>query len=123
MNCYSVETVLDLYVEARLTPGRARTVEDHLRGCGACRGRIEGYRISSGKIKAPAGLKDRLKALAGDSSPRVTASALPNLFSRENAPVFVAFFAAAALSWVFHSAGIGVPSQRHLPLPQQQEDI
>jgi anti-sigma factor RsiW len=118
MNCYSVEAVLDLFSEGRLSAGRTKAVEDHLRGCAACRARAGAGRVSAPKIKAPAALLGKLKTLAPSPAP----AASPRLFAGERASILLSLCAAAALSWALHAAA-GVPTQRHAPPPPQQEDL
>lgn len=97
--------------------------EGHLRGCGTCRSRVEGYRINSSKIKAPAGLKEKLKALAGDPSPRAIQRDNIPLLGRETFPILLALALACAFSLLLHKAGEGVPTQRYAPSPAVMEDI
>ena len=37
MNCHATRAVLDLHAEGRLTPGRAKSVAEHLKSCADCR--------------------------------------------------------------------------------------
>lgn len=116
MNCHAIEAVLDLYVEGRLTPGRALTVSEHIKGCARCAPLAEDFRPKAAAVTAPAGLKERLKALSPDdlTRPRERNN---GFFRRENLTVLAALIIVSVFLLLIHSAGTGIPSQRHLPVP------
>ena len=66
MNCASVEAILDLFVEGRLTPARAAQIEAHARACADCARKLKPAPASAraAKTAAPEALKARLKAAA-----------------------------------------------------------
>ena len=68
MDCASVENILDLYIDKRLTPRRMRGVEAHLQGCPVCLklyGEQSSLRLSRTAVEAaPADLLKALEDLA-----------------------------------------------------------
>lgn len=57
--------LMDLYVEGRLSPSLTKKAAAHIKDCATCRKLYEEQRPLKGPgLRAPAGLKERLKAAA-----------------------------------------------------------
>jgi hypothetical protein len=103
MNCRGVSRRLSAYIDAELSPGIRRAVEEHLEGCVVCKRKLGDYRAISeaarslAPLKVSDGFKARVMASAktADGSQRVFYG-----FRMRVAVASFAFVAAAAVVFV-----------------------
>lgn len=106
MNCPAVDSVMDLYREDRLTPGRRAAVDAHLSWC---KGHTRAAAPRPAAAAAPAALKDRLRA----GKPEAAPSAPPRRRAHAGALAVSLALAVGALA-VVHALAPNLPSQRPL---------
>ncbi len=109
MNCHATRAVLDLHAEGRLTPGRAKSAEAHLKTCAECRAAAAPLPAPKASKGPGADFKAKLAASLKKEAPAAAAPRL-SLWPRDLNGVLWAAFAlglvAASIGWS------GAPSQR-----------
>ena len=121
VRCWAVRNVLDLYVDARLTPSRRAAVKAHVRDCASCRAEVEAlggaheFLASAKAIPVPAGLAQSILERLGEEP-----ALMPAPGSLWPSPGQAAALAALALVLVAQR-GPGLDSQAYAPLPATEE--
>ena len=116
MKCLGIVNILDLYAEKRLTEGRRRQVEEHLKDCRACASESRKFVLleSAPKISAPPELKARLESLLGAAAAAGSPATRPEWSPAEALSALAAAAACAVLISVVNWTGPGLPSERYL---------
>ena len=115
MACWSIRNVLDLYVDARLSPSALKRAGGHLAACEDCR-RVERslrpVRVTKGSIAPPPGLADAIvKQFESQAEPRPLIYSLRLAPSQAAALVYLGLLAAGhALPGTLHQ---GPPERPH----------
>lgn len=117
MNCRSAANIMDLHLEGRLTPKRAREMESHMKDCSRCSAEARSQKsLRQARLPATGNFKESLKKiLAGQENPSRPPAVSPRFRLDEAAAVLAAAALCAGLTLLFNWIGPGVLSQKDAP--------
>ena len=113
MNCKELETLLHPYLDGELDADQRRGVDEHLKGCADCKGKLETFRaihqaLQSAEYRYKA--SDTLKARLHKELEKAAAREARPPWTRWAAAAAVAVLA-AGLGWVFIPHGGNAPAE------------